>query len=326
MTLAILEPMLTDFKPFSVAWIIQRVIEEVASNSSSMKQYGQSHLACMRRMQREPIGKVDARKLTKQDVVEFAKFLRSGKNRPKAVIAATVQQYLSYLGTTLDYAGSTWDDCNDITRAPLIAAKPFLKKQGLIGKSTPRKRRPTDDEIARLMAHFDKQAKHPKTRIRMSFVFAFALVSSRRLGEICRITHGDVDYANRVYWVRDVKHPTKKKGNDKSFVLWPELEEIIKRQPRITTDPHERIFPFNAHSASQCFREGREKLGITGLRFHDSRREAISRWLKTLSPQDVRIAVSGHETTQILERVYDGRDALEFVREKMAKLAPSTPA
>lgn len=316
MTLAILEPMLTDFKPFSAAWIVQRVIDETRANPE-MKQYGESKLSALRLLQRMPIGKCDARKLSRQDIIEFAKQRRAGYQGRKPVTPQTINQYLSYFGDALDYAGSTWDDCSDITKAPIVAAKPFLKKNGLIGKSVPRKRRPTDDEIVRLLDHFDKQAKHPKTKIRMSEVYAFALVASRRLGEICRITHGDVDYEKKVYWVRDLKHPTKKKGNDKPAVLWPELEEIIKRQPRMSDAPSERIFPFNSHSASQSFRNGRKKLGIVGLRFHDSRREAISRWLhKGLTPRQVAKAISLHETTTILERNYDGGDALEIVRQQ----------
>jgi hypothetical protein len=45
------------------------------------------------------------------------------------------------------------------------------------------------------------------------------------------------------------------------------------------------------------------------LRFHDNRREAITRWIAKLDKnlRKVRM-VSGHENTLILERVYDATD------------------
>lgn len=319
------EPKLADFKPFTVAWVIQRVIEDVRANPE-MKQHGESHLYTLRRLQRSPLGAKDARKLSRQDVIEYA------KERRKDVCAATVNQDITYLGGSLDHANSTWDDCEQVTRAPLEAARPYLFKHKLVGKSVPRKRRPTDEEIHALLAYFRKQQSHHCTKVNMEQVVLFGLASSRRIGEICRITHGDVDYVNKVYWVRDMKHPTRKKGNDKKFVLWPELEEIIKRQPRLDPrNPNERIFPYEKKTCSARYTLAKKPGaatpdGIENLRLHDNRRDCISRYLLVMPPEDVRLAVSGHDNTKILESNYDGRDTSEVMREKYAHLMKPAPS
>ncbi len=64
------------------------------------------------------------------------------------------------------------------------------------------------------------------------------------------------------------------------------------------------MFPFRAKTVSKRYTDSKKELGITKLRFHDNRAEAITRWLKVLPPQKVR-HISGHVTTAILERVYD---------------------
>lgn len=314
------KPTLADFKPYTVAWVIQRVLDDVASNPE-MKQYGESHYYALLALQRRPIASKDARKLGRADIIEHCKWRRAG-GAGKKVGAATVNQDLTYLRGVLEYANSTWPDCEEVKIGAIAEALPYLRKHGLTGKSIPRKRRPTDEEIERLLAYFVERNSKPRVEVKaMPDIIAFALVSSRRRGEICRITHGDVDYEKKIYWVRDLKHPTKKKGNDKSFILWPELEQIIRRQPRMNpSDPSERIFPFNGKSVGMIYTEGKKALGIQNLRFHDNRRDAISKWLLKMPPEDVRIAVSGHDNTKILETNYDGRNSLELIREKHSGL------
>jgi integrase len=306
------------FAKGTVAWVVQRMILDIASQES-MKQLGVTHLYGLRAIQRMPIGSRKAAELKRPDFIEFVKWRR------QEVGAATANQTISMLRGAFKYASATWADCEDLggVVVEISAAMPYLQKHSLVSKSTPRTRRPTEEEIAKLLAYYEE---HPGRVIRMPDIIAFALVSSRRISEICRITHGDVDYDTATYWVRDLKHPTKKKGNDKRFVLWPELVAIIKRQPRLTADPKERIFPFNSRSCSASYYEAKKALNIVGLRFHDNRGEAISQWLLKMSPEDVRLAVSGHDNTKILERVYDRRDSLDIVKNKFAHLLQPAPA
>lgn len=316
------EPKLSDFKQGSVAWVLQRYIEEMDGTAGGVpvKPLGESHRCTLRVIQRMPIGAKLAEKLTKTDIIDMAKALRTKGLKP-----ATVNQYITYLRGPLAYAPAAWEGCEEVSAECVAKARPFLKKYNLCGKASPRKRRPTDEEVGRLLAYFEVQDKRDRTKIKMVDVVAFALASSRRRGEIVRITHGDVDFEKKIYWVRDLKHPTKKKGNDKSFILWPELEVIIKRQPRRNpNDPQERVFPFDGKSVGKRYIDAKKALGIKDLRFHDNRRDCISRYLLIMPPEDVRLAVSGHDNTKILETSYDGRDTLEIMREKYPHLVPQT--
>lgn len=313
-------PTLDDFKVGTVAWAIEKYIEDMAL--PGMKPLGPSHVYTLRATQRSMLGPKIVAKLKKHDIIDFCKGLR------QKVVAATVNQYITYLGGAIKYVGSAVDECDDVTVAALEAARPMLVKLGLIGKSTPRKRVPTDEELERLLAYFGEQMKASKrVKIRYEPVILFALASTRRLGEICRMTHGDIDWLNPagpMYTIRDVKHPTKKQGNHKTFALLEPMPEIIKMQPRLRPDdPAERVFPFNAKSVSQGYAAAKKELGIQGLRFHDNRREAITRWLAVFkNPHKVKL-ISGHETTAILERVYDATDPATLHGEVAAqRIAP----
>jgi integrase len=306
----LLEPMLEDFQNGTLARLIQRYIDDM--RSPEMKPLGASQLYTLRVIQRLQIGKKRAAGLKRTDVIDMCRDLRKERS------PATVLQYVSAMRGALKHAISAWDDCEGISIAPIEDARPFLEKHGIIGKSQPRTRVPTDEEIDALLAYYAKPNERGKARvIRMPSLIAFALASTRRLGEICRITYGDLDWerkdafgnATPMYMVRDMKHPKKKKGNNKWFPLFPELAAIISMQPRLSpSNPDERIFPFNAKSCSASYTNAKKALGIQGLRFHDNRREAITRWLAKLkNPHKVKL-ISGHETTAILERVYDATD------------------
>ena len=309
----------------TVAALIERYITEMAT-SPEMKPCGESQTYTLRAMARRPIGEKKASSLTDDDIIVYARGRRKDfvLRTTRHITPMTVGKELSCLGVVLKYARSAWrSECKNVSAAPIEDARPFLVARGVISKGEPRSRRPTDEEIQALLDLFAQQEKHRTTKIDMAQVLAFALASTRRLGEICRITWGDIDWKNQTYWVRNLKHPTKKKGNDKEFTLFPELAEIIKRQPRATSDPHERVFPYNAKSCSQRFADAKRRLGIVGLRFHDARREAITRWLKTLPPHEVK-QISGHETTQILERVYHRPKATDL-GEKVAAMRAAQP-
>lgn len=316
----------------TIAQLIDRYVEDMNGTQGrrGLRPIGASQMYTYRRIQKDPIGAIEAAKLTKFHVKDYC------RRRRASVSAATVNSDIGCLAVALKYAPSEWEDCDDVSDAAIAAARPSLVKHNLIGKSTPRKRVPSDDEIDRLLAFFTEQDKHSK--IQMVEMMAFALCSTRRISEICRMTWGDIDWNHRddagnpapMYMVRDLKHPTKKAGNNKTFPMLAPMPEIILRQPRKTDDPTERVFPFNAKSAGQRYTRAKHSLGITNLRFHDNRREAITRWLKLLPPHRVRL-ISGHETTHILERVYDASKP-SSLHEEVARLmkiaqagAPAAP-
>ncbi|VTZ26427.1 Integrase (fragment) [Methylocella tundrae] len=71
----------------------------------------------------------------------------------------------------------------EIRVEPVDLARLALKRLGLIGKGIERDRRPTQDELARLIAHFDG---NPRQLIPVGSIIRFAVATAMRQDEICR--------------------------------------------------------------------------------------------------------------------------------------------
>lgn len=225
--------------------------------------------------------------ITAADVVALAKQLGEGR-KPQ-----TVQNYLSHLSAVLSTARAAWGA--DIDRTVMRDAMEAAKHFGMVSKSAKRDRRPTVDEMTRLMQHFEAKIRR-RNSMPMHRVCAFAMFSTRRQDEISRIRWDDLE-PGRVL-VRDMKHPGDKMGNDTWCVLPPEAEAIARAMPRVAQE----IFPFSAIAMSAAFTRACVTLGISDLHFHDLRHEGASR-LFELGWTIPRVAeVTGHRTWQSLQR------------------------
>lgn len=309
-----------DFKKDTMAWLIQRYINEMNGwDGQPMIDdgLGEGQVYTLRLLQRAPyIGPKVAAKLTEYDVIDHAKWRsKQVTRRGTRVSPATINQDIAYLTGVLKYAPSAWAECKGvISDKPVAEAKVYLKKHGYIAKASRRTQVPTGTQEEQLLAFFSKASRRPNFIKAMPDIILFAKRSTRRLAEICRLERKDVDWEHKdkngnrapLYCVRDMKHPTKKKGNNKWFPLFPDLEEILVRQPVKPGD--DRFFPFNSRCISQKYIYGKKQLGIKGLRFHDWRRCGITERLKTMTPNQVRHFFSGHNTTTMLETVYDATD------------------
>lgn len=228
-----------------------------------------------------------------------ADYLEHCRERRKTVSAPTVAQDLVHWKAVLVYARVVWEMA-DVSLAPLVDVTPILRKERLVGSSRVRFRRPTPLELEQLRAHF-KAAKFAK--IPMADIIEFSYESGRRISETCRITWGDYDPATSTVWVRDVKHPSKKEGNDKKAALLPRANEIIQAQPRRTNKPDERIFPYNAQSISSAFTRACNALSIEGLRLHDNRGECATRMLEEgYSIPEIQLVTLHDDAATLLKR------------------------
>jgi integrase len=193
------EPVLSDWKEGTIAWYIERRIEE--SRKLGARPIGSSQFYTMRRLQRSTIGKVMAEKLSQTHLIDYCRARRASKVKPP-----TINQDLTFLrGTIRDFV--ELEELPDEALQTFTKAKRRLEKEQLIGKSTPRTRRPTPDELTRLLAHFAKQNLHPRTETDMVLVTEFSYHSARRISETCRLRYGDVDTEKRTCWVYDLKNP-----------------------------------------------------------------------------------------------------------------------
>jgi len=252
----------------TVRQLIDRYINEAAQPGS--RPIGTSHMYSLRQLQRAPIGAKRHDELKALDFIEHCKARRAAN-----VLPQTINQDMTYISGILKHAFEVWE-LSDAGYQAYRKAKPQLVKQQLISKAQKRDRRPTPDEIERLLEYFADQDAQPHTKIPMRIICEFQILTARRISETCRLRWGDVDHEKRTCLVRDLKNP-RGKGFHDFFPLLGRAYDIVMAQPRLTDSPDERIFPYNSKSCSIRYTQAKKVLGIENLHLHDSRREAISR-------------------------------------------------
>lgn len=245
------------------------------------------------------IADMDCAAIRSAHIVEFAGELLSGGRQP-----STVANYVSHLAAIFRIARPAWGmalDYNAIQDAQVV-----LRNLGKISKSNERERRPTLEELDRLMQHFaDRQVRVPHSTP-MCQIIAFAMFSTRRQDEVTRIRWDDLDETHSRILVRDMKHPGQKRGNDVWVELPPEALAIIKSMPKAKPE----IFPYHADTISTAFTRACAFLGITTddmadedrLHFHDLRHEGISRLFEMGRTIPLAASVSGHRSWTSLKR------------------------
>lgn len=214
------------------------------------------------------------------------------------VSPSTGDNYFSHLSSVLKIARPAWGYPVD-TQA-VEDARIVMRRLGTIARSNKRDRRPTVDEMNRLMEHFSRSKSTRGDTVPMTSICLMTLYSLRRAIEICNITWSDLDVDGCRVMVRDLKHPELKQGNDTWCYLTPEALRVILAQPKVAGEP--RIFPYAEKSASMAFTNAVQALGIDDLVLNDLRHEGASR-LSEMGWTVQRVAsVSGHRSWNTLKR------------------------
>lgn len=182
-------------------------------------------------------------------------------------------------------------------------ARIALKRLGLVGKGRERDRRPTQDELDRLCAHFDG---NPRQISPAGRIVRFAVATAMRQDEIMRVRWSDVDSGTRMLTIRDRKDPREKKGNDQRIPLFAatgyDAWALPEEQRAIRSNADDRIFPHNGRSVGTVFHRACDMLGIEDLNFHDLRHEGTSRLFEAgLAIEQVAL-VTGHKDWKMLRR------------------------
>jgi integrase len=205
---------------------------------------------------------------------------------------STVFGYLSHLRGVFAVARPAWG--YPLDKQIIDDAIVALRRLGTVDKSKRRERRPTPDELDKLMTLFGRR----KGPVPMQAITAFAIFSTRRQDEICSITWADLDETNLRVLVRDMKDPGGSAGNNVWCDLTPEALQIIQARPRTG----KRIFPYTAKAVSSAFTKACQLLGIDDLNFHDLRHHGISRLFEMGRNIPQVACVSGHRSWSSLQR------------------------
>ena len=228
------------------------------------------------------LGDIVAASLTVDDLLGWAALRRDEGAGPY-----TVNCDLSKLGTVIRY---TSDGLPDV----IGAARPKLAYLGLIGGGKLRERRPTEDEMYRVLEWLVKE----KGQIYADLV-TFAALTAMRRGEIVRILWSDVDHDKKMVLIRDRKDPRAKIGNDQWVPLLGRAWDLAMSQSK-KDDP--RIFPLHAQTTSKYFTNACTALGIPDLHLHDMRHEGISAMFESGFEIPQVAVVSGHKSWNQLKR------------------------
>jgi integrase len=259
--------------------------------AESERAMGKTKAQVLRALKGYTIADMRCSEIASHDIVALAHELKPGR-RPQ-----TVQNYLSHLGAIFAIARPAWGFPLD--QQAMKDASVVAKRLGLTTKSRERDRRPTLEDIERLMDHFAERSTRRPGVAPMDRIIAFALFSTRRLDEITRITWADFEPEAKRVMVRDMKNPGDKAGNN----VWCDLPEqavnIIKAMPR---EGAKCIFPYGTDAIGAAFTRACKTLGIEDLHFHDLRHEGVSRLFEIGLNIPHVASVSGHRNWTSLKR------------------------
>lgn len=231
----------------------------------------------------DDLGHHDVMRLTADDLLGWAQMRADEGAGP-----LTVNMELGKLSTVIHYACAA----KRITPPDAVGtARPLLKHMGLIGDGNQRSRRPSEDELRRLLKWLQD-----KRGAKYADAVAFAGINAMRRGEVTSILWANLDEAKRLVgcWR---KHPRKGKVWEQVPVL-PEAWPIVMRQDRDS----ERIFNVHPQTLSKYFKEACNELGIPDLHLHDLRHESTSRLFEEGHDIPQVALVTGHKDWKNLKR------------------------
>jgi integrase len=222
---------------------------------------------------RHPLSRLSLHRLTPAEIAKYR------DDRLAVVTGATVRRELAIVRHCLQVARAEWGfvlPSNPVDHVKLPAP------------NNPRQRRATPGELERLLKDCEVRGHQ-----RLSAVIQLAVETGMRRSELLGMQWADVDLEARTASLRNTKN-----GHPRTVPLSPRALEIIGATPRAGV----RVFPVTANALRLAWERLRRRAGVSGLRFHDLRHEAVSRFFeKGLNMPEVA-AISGHRDPRMLMR------------------------
>ena len=152
----------------------------------------------------------------------------------------------------------------------------------------PRTRRASQEELSILISYANKQRNKY-----ISTIIQFAVETGMRRSEILKLKWNDVNLVTGIASLYDTKN-----GDDRHIPLTKTAIQLLSN----LTQSNEFVFPISANCLRLAWERCRNKSNIKGLRFHDLRHEAVSRFFEMgLSVPEVAL-ISGHKDVRQLFR------------------------
>lgn len=251
------------------------------------------------------LGEQRAATFAPQHLVTYANLRREEGAGPY-----TINMDVSKLGTVMRYAGASLG----VALPDVVgAARPLLAHLRLIGGGGKRERRPTEDELRRVLSWL-----HKNKGLVYAEAVTFAATSAMRRGEVCAVRWADIDPVTHVVPIWR-KHPRKGKVLERVPLLG-EAWDVAKRQP-VSEDG--RLFPLAPGTLSKYFTEACRVLGVPDLQLRDMRHEGASRLFEEGYAIEQVALVTGHKKWETLKIYTNLRP--EDLTQRSPDKRPSVP-
>lgn len=198
------------------------------------------------KLQRD-LGRLKLGALTRERLITYAKARAKQGAGP-----ATISIDLGYIHTVLVHAAAVHGI--NVPTEDLAMARTALLRLGLIGTAQERDRRPTQDELDRIIC---LHHNNPRQTIPVGRIVKFAVATGMRQEEICSLLWQDIDFETSIAIVRNRKHPRRKVGNHQKVPLLDVTgydAVAILREQRAIGLSSDRVFPYNGSSVGTAFR------------------------------------------------------------------------
>lgn len=271
---------------------VSEMIGKYLEDYEKIRPLGKTKRATLKAISESWLGELKDSEVTSQVLVEYGQ----RRMQEDGVQAQTVGNDLAHLGAVLAVARPAWG--YDIDPMAMPDARRVLRKMGAVSKSRERSRRPTLDELDRLLTYYCEMRDRRQQEIDMVRMIGFALFSTRRQEEITRIRWDAMRKADQSVLITDMKNPGQKHGNDVWCHVPDEAWRILQSMPKVS----EFVFPFNAKSVSASFTRACRFLEIEDLHFHDLRHDGVSRLFELGWDIPRAASVSGHRDWNSMRR------------------------
>lgn len=251
------------------SYLLRDLLERYRDQVTPKKRGADSERYRLNRLLLDPLASRSLDTLNQAAVAEYR------DRRSKAVSGSSVRRELAILQHCLELARLEWN-------VPL-AINP-MKGIRLPAAGAPRCRRIEQDELDRLLAGAMDRAWY------LAPIIRFAVATGMRRGEILSLTWADINLERRI-----ARLPMTKNGKSRNVALSPLALKVLGSMPT-----SERVFPVSANAFRLSWVRLTASLGLRGLRFHDLRHEAISRFFDAGFTIPEVASVSGHLDTRTL--------------------------
>ena len=216
-----------------------------------------------------------------------AKDLTDWRNvRLNAVSAGTVRREISYLSSVMSYAVK---ELFIISENPFNnLAKPHMPKA--------RNRRITENDIQAILTagNYTLGQTPVQTQQYVAWAFLFAIETAMRKGEILGVKMADIKNGY-------IHLPKTKNGESRNVPLTPKAKALLD----CMAHDSDKLIPLTENAFKLSWKKVLEKSDLDDLHFHDTRHEAISRFVKDLGlPVETLAKVTGHKDIKTLVNTY----------------------